>query len=63
MVAPQEQIEAIAEALRTFYERWKSGSAIATPDASAVAAYERRESARQLAELLDASTRNPSGNR
>jgi hypothetical protein len=63
MVAPQEQIEAIAEALRTFYERWKSGSAITTPDASAVAAYERRESARQLAELLDASTRNPSGNR
>lgn len=53
MVAPQEHVDAIVEALRTFYARWKAGIAIATPNAAAVTAYERRESARQLASILD----------
>ena len=52
MVAPQEHVDAIVEALRTFYARWKAGTAIATPNTSAVSAYERRASARQLAAIL-----------
>jgi glycosyltransferase involved in cell wall biosynthesis len=54
MVAPQEHVEAITEALRTFYARWKAGIDIATPNAAAVSAYERRASARKLAGILDA---------
>lgn len=56
MCAPQERVDVIVEALKTFHARWKNGIDIAAPDARAIKAYERRESARQLGGILDRVT-------
>jgi hypothetical protein len=49
----QVDVEGIAEDLLTAYRRWERNEPIATVDAEAVKKYERRESAKQLAHILD----------
>jgi glycosyltransferase involved in cell wall biosynthesis len=51
-VEPDDAVAA-SRALETLYEGWASGTAIAQPDASAVAAYERRNLTAKLARALD----------
>lgn len=51
-VEPDNAVAA-SRALETLYEGWASGTAIAQPDASAVAAYERRNLTAKLAHALD----------
>lgn len=53
---PQEDIDGITDALMTAIERWKEAQPIVTPNAATVKQYERRESARQLAHILDSIT-------
>ena len=50
---PQSDVAGIADALVTSIERWRQGMQIAEPLADVVRQYERRESARQLAQMLD----------
>jgi len=53
---PQSDLPGIAEALMTAIDRWKGAQAISDPDPDKVKSYERRESARQLAHILDSIT-------
>ena len=53
---PQSDLPGIAEALITAIDRWKGAQAISDPDPDKVKSYERRESARQLAHILDRIT-------
>ncbi|MFN5875241.1 MAG: glycosyltransferase, partial [Ignavibacteria bacterium] len=50
--APLEDIEAIAEIISTFIERWKSGLDCTTPLHDVIAKYERKESAKELGRIL-----------
>lgn len=49
----QADVEGIAEDLLTALRRWERNEPIATVDSAAVKKYERRESAKQLAHILD----------
>ncbi|MFP4543797.1 MAG: glycosyltransferase [Bacteroidota bacterium] len=51
--AHQSQVEKIAGIIFEYYEDWKSGTSNFDPDETEVNKYERRESARKLAQLLD----------
>lgn len=51
--APQSDVTAIADIIGTFVARWKRGEPIATMNTSAVARYERRQSALALARILN----------
>lgn len=51
--APQSDISAIADIIGMFVARWKRGEPIATMNPSAVARYERRQSALALARILN----------
>lgn len=53
---PQSDVEGLASDLLASYRRWQAGEEIAHVDADAVRKYERRESARQLARILDTLT-------
>jgi hypothetical protein len=46
-------VDAASRAIETLYAAWVNGTAIAQPDASAVAAYERRNLTAKLARALD----------
>jgi len=48
-----DDVAAASRAVETFYDRWKNGTSIAPPDASTVAAYERRNLTARLARALD----------
>ncbi|HXS10020.1 MAG TPA: glycosyltransferase [Candidatus Krumholzibacteria bacterium] len=48
-----DDVAGASRALETLYEGWVNGTAIAQPDASAVAAYERRNLTAKLARALD----------
>jgi len=50
---PQDDVAGIAAAVKSAIDHWNSGEAIADPVRSEVDRYERRESARQLAHILD----------
>jgi len=56
MSAPQDDVEGIAAIIAGMYGRWKAGTAIGNPDVEAISKYERRESARALATILDEVT-------
>lgn len=56
MSAPQDDVEGIAAIIAGMYERWKAGTAIGNPDVEAISKYERHESARALATILDEVT-------
>jgi glycosyltransferase involved in cell wall biosynthesis len=51
-VEPDDAVAA-SRAIETLYDAWKNGTAIARPDASAVAVYERRNLTAKLARALD----------
>jgi len=53
---PQSDIHGIANVFITCMERWERGESIAHPDTEQIRKYERRESARQLARILDEVT-------
>ena len=53
---PQSDVTAIADALMTAMDRWKGAKEIANPDTDEIKKFERRESARQLAHILDRIT-------
>jgi glycosyltransferase involved in cell wall biosynthesis len=50
---PPDDAAAASRGVETLYDNWKNGTAIAEPDASAVAAYERRNLTAKLARALD----------
>jgi glycosyltransferase involved in cell wall biosynthesis len=50
---PPDDVDAASRAIETLYAGWVNGTAIAQPDASAVAAYERRNLTAKLARALD----------
>jgi glycosyltransferase involved in cell wall biosynthesis len=50
---PPDDAAAASWAIETLYDSWKNGTAIAKPDASAVAVYERRNLTAKLAHALD----------
>lgn len=50
---PPDDVDAASRAIETLYAAWVNGTAIAQPDASAVAAYERRNLTAKLARALD----------
>lgn len=52
---------AIAEAIRHLYAAWKQGTLDGRRDPVVVRQFDRRELARQLAEVLDACARSPTG--
>jgi glycosyltransferase involved in cell wall biosynthesis len=53
---PQEDVEAIAVAILEFYRSWHSGLPLTQPDTEFISSFERRESAKQLAHILDGLT-------
>lgn len=55
-VAHQNDIDRIAQNYLAFYQAWKKKSLIINPDEQEIIKYERKESARQLAELLNSFT-------
>jgi hypothetical protein len=53
---PQSDIEGIAQAIARSMSAWAGGEPLVTPYADRIERYERRESARQLARILDGLT-------
>lgn len=56
-IAHQSNVKRISEILLEYYHSWKSGKSAFNPNLKAIGNYERRESARQLALLLDKHTK------
>lgn len=54
---PQQDVEGISKALLEYFERWEQRTPLATPSITRIKRYERREAARQLAQLLDSLTK------
>mgnify|MGYP003335126072 CR=1 FL=1 len=52
-IAHQSDIEGIANIIREMYIAFKEGKSLAQPNIEAIKGYERRESTRKLAQLLD----------
>lgn len=52
-IAHQSDIEGIANIIREMYTAFKEGKSLAQPNIEAIKGYERRESTRKLAQLLD----------
>jgi len=50
---PQEDVEAIASAIQTLYERWTNGESLAEPYAGAIEQFERKNAAATLARIMD----------
>ncbi|MBI2794941.1 MAG: glycosyltransferase family 4 protein [Ignavibacteria bacterium] len=55
---PQQDVDGIAKALLEYFGRWEQKIPLATPSISRIQRFERREAARQLAQLLDSFTEN-----
>ncbi|MCX7736398.1 MAG: glycosyltransferase family 4 protein [Candidatus Kapabacteria bacterium] len=53
LIAHQSEIDKIAANFLSFYEAWKNNKKLINPNENEINKYERRESARQLAGLLD----------
>ncbi len=53
LIAHQSDITALANAVETMYRAWCAKAEITHPDINAIMRYERRSSAKMLAELLD----------
>jgi len=56
MSAPQEDVEAVASIIETMYTRWKSNEPMTALNSEIVRTYERKESARELARILNVIT-------
>ena len=50
--APLDEIDSIAEIIKTFVERWRVGQECTTPLHDVIAMYERKESAAELGRIL-----------
>jgi glycosyltransferase involved in cell wall biosynthesis len=59
LIAHQSEIDKIADNFLAYYEAWKDGTALMTPNHSAIEQYERRNATKSLAELLDTLIKNP----
>jgi hypothetical protein len=55
-IAHQSEVDKIADFFLRFYKDWESGSSTYSPDTAAINSYERRESAKKLAALLNQLT-------
>ncbi|MDA3844102.1 MAG: glycosyltransferase [Candidatus Kapabacteria bacterium] len=53
LVAHQSEVEKTADIIKDYYNQWISGASTFDPDLEAVKSYERRESSKKLAQLLD----------